>query len=193
MDYNFSDAKRGDFDLIPARTNAPVVVSIKAGDEGTPEKAFKVVKDGQYMLQLELTISEGDYAGRKIWHNAIMGGQPSAQLTEGQEKAVQISRTLIRSMLEAARGYAPTDESKEAVAARQIGSIFELEGLEFWIEVGIEKDKKGEYPDKNKIQKILPFKEGEGRPVQTQLAGTQQTQRAPAAGGKPTNKPAWAQ
>lgn len=188
--YDFSTAERSQSDVIPAKTQAPIRVSVKGGDVGTPENAFTVTQSGLYMLNLECTVTEGEYAKRKFWPRLVFGVQPGAEATEGQGKAIAIAHSLIRSILEAARGYAPTDESAEAIAARKMDSIFELDGLELWVEIGVEQDKDGKYPAKNKIQKVLPVKAATAAPA---------VARAPAAGFggvKPTapagNKPAWA-
>lgn len=157
--YDFSEAESGggDFDLLPAGLTACVVLGIKPGDEGTPENAFKETSTGLLMLQLEFTISEtedGKFVGRKFWQNLILGATKGTTLTEGQEKAINIAKGLMRQILEAGRGYAPTDESDAAVEARKFDSVFELEGLEIWIDIGVEKSKDPQYSDKNKIKKV---------------------------------------
>ena len=158
MSYDFNNAERNDFDLIPAKTVVPVRVAVLAGDAGTPENAFAVTKSGLHQLALELTVTEGDYAKRKIWQRLTMGAQKGVELTEGQERAIAISGSTIRAMLEAGRGVAPTDDSAQAITARKMESLFELDGLEFFVEIGIEKDKTGAYPDKNRIAKVMPAK-----------------------------------
>lgn len=156
--YDFSTAEGGgDFDLLPAGLTACVVLTVKPGDEGTPENAFKLTSGNLLMLQLELTISEtedGKYVGRKFWQNLILGAAKGTQLTDGQQKAINIAKGTMRQILEAGRGYAPTDESDAAIEARKFDSVFELDGLEFWIDIGIEKSKDPQYSDKNKIKKI---------------------------------------
>lgn len=156
--YDFSTAEGGgDFDLLPNGLTACVVLAVKAGDEGTPENAFKETTGGLLMLQLELTISEtedGKFIGRKFWQNLILGAKKGVALTDGQQKAINIAKGTMRQILEAGRGYAPTDESDAAVEARKFDSVFELDGLEFWIDVGIEKSKDPQYSDKNKIKKV---------------------------------------
>lgn len=157
--YDFSSAETGggDFDLLPANLTACVTTTVKAGDDGTPENAFKLTSGGLLMLQLEFTITEtedGKFVGRKFWQNLILGATKGTQLTEGQEKAINIAKGTMRQILEAGRGYAPTDESEAAIEARKFDSVHELDGLEFWIDVGIEKSKDPQYSDKNKIKKI---------------------------------------
>jgi hypothetical protein len=75
--------------------------------------------------------------------------------TDGHQKAAQITRSLLRAALESARGIDPKDESDAARQARSVAGWQDFQGLEFAIEVGVEKDKTGQYPDKNKIQKVI--------------------------------------
>lgn len=197
-DYSNADQQKSQFDLIPNKSVVPVIVSIQKGDPGTPENAFKLTKSGLYQLRLELTVTEGDFAKRKIWHSLIMGAKPGIDLTEGQAKAVNISRASVRAFLEAGRGVSPTDESEKAINARKMETIFELEGLECWIEVGIEKGAKKEdsdekYDDQNRVNKVMPWKDGQSKPgggqQQMSLAPSQQT--AAPSKAKVT-KPSWA-
>jgi hypothetical protein len=58
-------------------------------------------------------------------------------------------------MLESARGVNPTAEDDMARKARQVSSWGDFNGLEFAVEIGIEKDKTGQYGDKNKILKVI--------------------------------------
>ncbi|NBW07980.1 MAG: hypothetical protein EBR82_08130 [Caulobacteraceae bacterium] len=187
--YDYSTADRSSFDLVPAKTQAPAIFAVRAGDQGTPENAFSVTRSGLYQLTLEATITEGEYAKRKIFHRITVGAAPGTQLTEGQEKGINIGKQFLRSLLEAGRGFAPTDESPQAIEARKMSSIFELDGLEAWIEVGIEVDKTGQYGDKNTIRRILPAKASEraaGAPASAPVAAPRTPARsaAPAAPAK---------
>lgn len=189
--YDFSTAEKSIFDLIPARTIVPVTCVIQAGDAGTPETAFKVTKNGDlYQMVLELTVTEGDYAKRKIWHRLTMGAPPGHELSEGQKKAVQISASWLRAAIEAARGFSPTDESEKAVAARKINSLHELDGMEFWIEVGIEKSEG--YDDKNSVKKIMPYKEGQTIATAAAQSTLPMGGSSPAQPAGSVGKPSWA-
>lgn len=159
MSYDFSTAQATGFELIPEGATVPVQINVQAGDPGTPENAFAVTKNGLYQLVLEVAVTDGEFKGRRFWQRLTMGAQKGIELTEGQQKGVNISAALLRSILEAARGFAPTDETPQAIAARKINSLMELNGLEFSITVGVEKGKDG-YADKNKIGKVVPFRAG---------------------------------
>jgi len=177
MSYDFSTAQASGFEIIPENARVPVKIAVQAGDPGTPENCFAVTKSGLYQLVLEVVVTDGDFKGRRFWQRLTMGAQKGIEMTEGQQKGVNISAALLRSILEAARGFAPTDETPQAVAARKIASLFELDGLEFEIIVGIEKGRDG-YADKNKIGKVVPFRAGGAVPT---LAGKPMTPAAPVA------------
>lgn len=147
FDFNTAQVQQGG-DLLPAKTFARVVCAIRPGGHGEGGWLTKSESGYEY-LSLELTISSAPYAKRKIFQNAGVAG-----VTEGHEKAAEISRSLFRGMIESARGIDPKDESDKARRARVIGSFEDLNGLEFAIEIGIEKGKDG-YDDKNKIQRIV--------------------------------------
>jgi hypothetical protein len=147
FDFNTAQVQQGG-DLLPAKTFARVVCAIRPGGHGDGGLLTKSQSGFEY-LSLELTISSAPYAKRKIFQNAGVGG-----VTEGHEKAAEISRSLYRGMIESARGIDPKDESDKARRARVIGSFADLNELEFAIEIGIEKGKDG-FDDKNKIQRVL--------------------------------------
>lgn len=180
--YDYSTAERSSFDIIPAKTTAPAMVAVRAGSAGTPENAFTITKTDLYQLTLEFTLTEGEYANRKIFHRLTTGAKPGTELTAGQETGINIGKQFLRALLEAGRGYAPTDESAAAIEARRMSSIFELDGLEVWVEIGIEKGRDG-YDDRNKIMKILPTRKS------TQGGAATPPVKA-AASAKPASAPA---
>lgn len=196
MNYDFSNEKSGEFDCIPAKTVVPIRIEVQAGDHGTPENAFKITKTGLLQLVLECTITEGEYARRKVWQRLTFGALPQTAVSEGQQKSMNYSRAMVRSILEAARGYTPTEESPEAVAARKFDSVFELDGMEVWVELGVEKSEG--YDDRNTIKKIVPRKQGIAYGINTHTPQPRQgslpmsggnSAARPAQGG---SKPAWA-
>lgn len=147
FDFN-NAAPQGDTDLIPAKTYCKVLAMVRTG-KGHPDVMVTRSATGFEYLNMEFTITSAPMAKRKLFQNVGIGGT-----TEGHEKAVEISRTFIRSLLESARGVEPKDESDKARKARSINGWEDLMELEFAIEIGIEKGKDG-YADKNKIQKVI--------------------------------------
>jgi hypothetical protein len=149
MAYDFSDApQQSSGDLIPAKTLCKVVLTIRPGQFGE-DGLLTQSKSGFEYLSLEATVLSEPYARRKVFQNVGVGGT-----TESHEKAAQISRSLLRGILESARGIASTDESELARKARRINSFGDLIEMEFAAEIGIEKGKDG-YDDKNNIKRAV--------------------------------------
>jgi hypothetical protein len=180
MPLNFNDAETqssggGDFELMPDNTIAPVILAMrgtrktKAGDAN--------------MLDCEFTITEGKFARRKFWGLFMISSNGSS----GHDKAVNITKSRVRAMLESARGVTPTDESEAALAARTINDWDDLDGLEFVARIGIEEGTDG-YQDKNVLKSAITpdSKDYEGFKPKPVKAATS----APAE-EKPAGRPSW--
>lgn len=161
--YDFSTAEPAkdiSFGPIPSGTKVRVITHLQAGEPSTPEGLMFVTKDGCWMLSFEFTVLDGPFARRKIWQKAMIGTAPGVVLTEGQEKAVAISGSFIRSILEQARNISPTDDSPAAMKARKINSFMDLNSLE--LDVIVKVERKAGYDPKNQIGRILPPTSGAG-------------------------------
>ena len=200
--FDFNDAEQQQSgELLPAKTLCKVVMVIRPGGYGDDGWRRKSDSGFEY-LNAEMTVSSTPYAKRKLWQNIGVGGT-----TDGHQKAAQISRALLRAALESARGIDPKDESDNARAARQVNGWEDFNELEFAIEVGIDKDKTGQYRDKNKIQKVITPDHSKyqqvmnGKTIVPDGVKTAKTEPAAApqwnqkkAEQKPANPvPAWAQ
>jgi hypothetical protein len=189
LDFNDAPAQatRG---IIPARTQVHVIAAVKSGGDG-PDGSVKFTSTGLVMLELELTVTEGDYKGRKLWERLFLDVAPGYAATEPQQKAINGSRATVRAIIEAARNIASTDMSPAAVAARTISTPYDLDNMEFWIEVGVEKDKTGQYPDKNRIGRVINGADKATRPTAGAGFGGPKTE---AVGARPTGgaKAGWA-
>src|SRR3954468_14942613 len=147
MPIDFSDAAtQSGNTLIPKNTIARLHLSIRPGGHGEGGWLRMNKAGNALMLDCEFTVAEGEYARRKFWGLFTVDGE-----TEGQQKAVEISRSNIRAILESARNVKPSDATPEAASKRRIESWGDLDGLEFIGIVGIEEDKTGQYGDKNKL------------------------------------------
>jgi hypothetical protein len=154
LDFNTAETQS---ELIPDGTTAHVRISVVVGDGKNPPRAdalIKASKSESLMLTLEAVVTEGKFARRRFWPRYFMG-LDSGKLTEGQETAVGISRKMIRAIVEAARGIGPTDETPAAMKQRVLTSYEDLDGMEFWCVIGIEKGRDG-FDDKNVIKRVLP-------------------------------------
>lgn len=195
---DFSGEEQGrSFDLIPDKTVCHVVLNVEPGDTSTPEGAYKQTSTGLLMLRVCATVTEGEFRGRKIWQNFNLSAVRGATPTEGQQKSINIARSMLRQILEAGRGVESTDESPAAATARTMQSVFELDGLEMWVTVGIDKARDAQYQDQNKIAKVHPFKRG--AQAAASPAGSGGYQVPPAAAPRPSSgaqaapkKPSWA-
>ena len=143
--WNFNDAPDQQGDTLPAKTLAKVVMTLRPGGAGDGGW-LRSFDSGFEALDVEMTVSSSPYASRKLWQIMGVGGP-----TDGHQKAAQITRATLRAILESARGINPTDESDKARQARQVNGWQDFNEIEFAIEVGIEKDKTGQYPDKNRL------------------------------------------
>lgn len=139
MDFN-NAAPQQFFDLIPKGTITKVHMTIKPGGFNDPARDWtggyatcNTVSESIY-LNCEFVIMEGQYAKRKVW--SLIGLHSSKG-----DKWNDIGRSFIRAILNSARGFSEKDESPEAVAARNIKSFAELDGIEFVAVIDVEENK----------------------------------------------------
>lgn len=112
-------------------------------------------KSGLEQMRTRFEVILGKYAGRKIYHNFNLRGAT----TPGQLKAINISVTHLRLIVEVARGIDHNDMSPSASDARKVSPI-DLDGAEFPIMVECEKGTKlmsdgTQYFVNNTLYKIL--------------------------------------
>lgn len=148
---------------IPDNETVKVRLAFVYGDHAPDDKGnlqlHKSKSSDALMLSLEATVIEGKYARRKFWPRYYMGSV-TGEMTEGQTTAVGISRKMLRAIVEAARGFAPADETPAAIKARQLSSLVELDGMEVTVVTGIEKGRDG-FDDKTVIKRVVAHgKEG---------------------------------
>lgn len=180
--WDFNDAPEQQGDIIPAKTLARVVMTIRPGGHGDGGW-LKQSDSGFEYLDAEMTVTSSPHATRKLWQNIGVGGP-----TDGHQKAAQISRALLRAILESARNVNPKDESDKARQARQVSGWQDFDGIEFAIEIGVEKDKNNQYPDKNRIQKVLT---PDHKDYQRVMAGETIVPAGVASNASPQPQPAW--
>ena len=149
MPFDYTDAPPPSFDLIPDGTVATVSIHIRPGGVGEDDMLKRSANGDCEMLDLELTVLDGAYKGRKFWHNLLLVGT-----TDGQKKMAAGNIGVLKAVLYSALGLMPNDVSAEARAARTVG-VKAFQGMNFIAKIGEEKGgpKKegGNYPDKNVI------------------------------------------
>lgn len=181
LDFNNAQSQQGDIQLVPDGTIAPVIIEVRG------EKRTKA--GDATMLDCEFTVSQGEYSRRKFWGNMMISSNGS----EGHERAVAITQSTVRGILESAYGVEPKDDSPDAMAARRMNDWSDLSGLEFVAKIGIEEGK-GDYKDKNTlVVAITPdkpeyqgFKPARAPKRATAMNGASQQPKADAG------RPAWA-
>lgn len=144
-DYN--DAQQNAA-LIPKGTLAKVRLIIRPGgfDDASQGWAGGYATrgaSGAVYLNGEFTVLEGPYARRKIF--TLIGLYSPKGPDWGN-----MGRSLVRGMLNSARGISDKDVSPQAQAARRIAGFADLDGLEFVARIEIGTDTNGE--GKNEIR-----------------------------------------
>jgi hypothetical protein len=180
---DFNDADQQLYDLIPANTIAPVVMTVRPGGKGEDGWFRESQSSDAIMLDCEFTVSAGPYARRKFWKLFVFSGGKTDE--SGNSIAANISRATLRAILESARGIMPTDFSEEAKKARIVSGPGDFDGLEFIAKIGVKKGQNG-YADKNVLQVVItPDKKEYAEAKAGNFASPTQN---PSPGGSP----AWA-
>lgn len=192
MNFNDAEQQTGG-DVIPNKTLAKVHMKIRPGGYDDPAKgwtggyATRSDNTGAVFLDCEYTIIGGKYNKRKVW--SLIG----LESVKGP-KWGEMGRSMIRAILESARGIKPNDASEAAMKARQISGIGDLSGLEFVVQIDVEKAEEGsQYGDKNKINTIIPVTHKDYAALMNGEAPAQVSQAAQASTqAKASSVPAWA-
>jgi hypothetical protein len=150
IDFNNAEAQR-EGGLIPEGTIAQVHMTVRPGNSGEGGW-LKRSKSGESMaLDVEFTVVEGPFAKRKFWGLFTLEG-----VTDGHQKAADISASRLRAILESARGIRPDDESEAAKNGRRMNSWGDFDGIRFIAKIGIEKAKEGSgFKDKNSLEAAI--------------------------------------
>ena len=167
MPYDYSDSKPPrDLEVIPAGEVVTVSLHLRHGGAGEDGVLKRSRDGGCEMLDIEFTILDGKFKGRKFWQLMVVDGS-----TPGHAQAADITRSTLKAILDSAKGLMPDDISAEARAARTV-NFKDFEGMCFMVKLGIEKggpikDKPGQnYPDKNVIGSVITKDRKEWKPVE---------------------------
>jgi len=198
MDLNDAGSQLERGNLIPAGTFVKLALHIRPGgasapgldamDQGllTQSKSSDVL-----MLDCEFTVMGGPHNGRKLWSNLTVAGGKLDD--KGASKGWNVTKSLLRAIIESATATLPTDMSDAAKAKRVFQGFKQLDGIQFWARLGIEpggaRDGGGNYPDKSRVDHVvLP-----GEPEYAALAAGQEVKPAAATPAAAAAKgPAWA-
>jgi hypothetical protein len=184
-------------DLIPNGTEATVSIHIRPGGIGEDEMLKRSSKGDCEMLDIEYTVVDSQYKGRKFWDNLIINGT-----TDGQKKMAAAHLNVLKAILDSALGLDPDDASAEARTARTV-SVQWFEGKCFIAKIGIEKggpikNKPGEsYPDKNTLAGVITKDKTGWHPVEQPPpfsdGGAPSGGTTPPTSAPPVARPGWAQ
>jgi hypothetical protein len=144
---DFNDAQ-SNTNVIPKGTVAKVRLTLRPGGFDDPAQGWtggyaKRGGTGAVYLDAEYTVLEGPYAKRRIW--SLIG-----LYSPNGPSWANMGRSLIRGILNSARGISDRDNSPEAQARRRISGFHELDGVEFVARIDIGTDTNGE--EKNEIR-----------------------------------------
>lgn len=196
FDFNNAEPQNNPFELIPANTFCKVNLVIRPGIGASDEWLKPSKSSDAEMLDCEFTVLEGPYAKKKFWTNMVVSGGKTND--QGQSIAGNITRSNLRAILESSRNINPDDMSEEAMTKRILTGYGDFHLMEFAIKVGIEKDKTGNYPDKNRIMAVVTPNKKEYAGIMAgtyQNAAPKQTAPTPTAppwkqgAGQPANNP----
>ncbi len=196
MDYNNAPRQNDGFSPIPHGTFLKVRQTIRPGAYTDPAQGWhdgsptQSERTGAIYLNCEYTVVCGEFHKRKFF--GLVGLWSAKGKTWGD-----MGRVTIRAILNSARGVHPDDNTPQAGAARCINDFGDLDGLEFAVQVAVEKDDRGE--QRNVIRQIvepghpqyqaLMACAGQGQPIQPATpVFANQPSSTPVA-----TKPVWAQ
>jgi len=196
MAYDYTDAPPPrDIELIPHGTIAMVSLHIRAGNIGEDGMLKRSQKGDCEMLDIEFSIIDGQYKGRKFWTNWVLDGT-----TSGHATAADINRGTLKAILDSALGLKPDDASPQARAARTV-SLKQFDGMSFVGRIGIEKGKpksdssSENWPDKNILAGVITPDKKDWHPVEQPPpfnGGGGGAQAAPPNPALPISRPTWA-
>jgi hypothetical protein len=188
--FDFNDAgEQRSQDVIPAGTILTVQMNIRTGGVGDGGWLKNAANGAAKGLDCEFTVVGGDHDKRKIFKWMVIEGT-----TPGHAEAAEITRNLLRAILEGARGIRPDDKSEAAQTARKVSGWGDFEGLRFLCKLGVEPPKDG-YAAKNKILEVITPEKQLWRKVE-QIAKPANSRAQPQAPATPPanaiTRPQWA-
>src|SRR5262245_36426137 len=119
MDFNGKDEDRS-FDVMPDGTVAPVHMSLRPGGAGSGNWLKRSKAGNSLALDAEFTVLEGQYAKRKFWGLFTLQWCGEGEMPESYKKAIDISKSKLRQVINSARALNPDDDSDAACAQRSV-------------------------------------------------------------------------
>ena len=189
MPFDYTDAPSL---LIPDGTVATVSIHIRPGGVGEDDMLKRSANGECEMLELEFTVLDGTYKGRKFWHSLLLVGT-----NDNQKRMAASNLGVLKAILDSALGLMPNDVSAEARTARTV-SVKAFQGMNFIARIGEEKGgaKKdgGNYADKNILAGAITKDKSGWHPVEQPppFNGGGSAAPTPSAPAAPVERPDWA-
>src|SRR5262249_17218307 len=101
MPFDYTDAPS---QLIPDGTITTVSIHVRPGGVGEDNMLKRSTNGECEMLDLEFTVLDGTYKGRKFWHNLLLVGT-----TNGQKQMAASNLGVLKTILDSALGLMPND------------------------------------------------------------------------------------
>lgn len=199
-DFNDAEEQR-EFALIPPKTLAKVIMSIRPGGYDDPSQgwtggyATRSDKTGAVYLNAKFTILEGPFAKRVVFGLIGLYSPKGPDWTN-------MGRSLLRAILNSARGIHPADQTSQAQTARRIRGFADLDGVEFVVRIDVEKDQNGEdknvvkaaiQPDSKEYAALMGAVSRAPIPTGGFISSAPAAQAVPAAAPAVSTRPTWAQ
>lgn len=179
MDFNNAEPQSSAQALIPHGTLAKVTLSVKPGGAGPEGWATQSRTSEALYLNTEAVVLEGPHARRRVFTRIGLRGKSVNE--QGEDTYANRGRSLIRGILESARGIRSGDQSEQARRARTIHAFGDLNGLAFVARIVVEGDRNDPTSDKrNAIGAAI----GPDRPDYAKVMGA-----APAPAAAPNGAP----
>jgi hypothetical protein len=139
MDFNSAEQQTSGFAPIPHGTLAKVSLSVKPGGTGPDGWLTQSRSSEAQYLNTDAVVLKGPQARRRVFTRIGLKGKSVNE--KGEDTYANRGRSLIRGILESARGVRSDDQSERAGAARTIRSYGDLNGLVFIARIVVETDR----------------------------------------------------
>lgn len=114
-------------------------------------------------LDCEFTAEGGEFHGRKLWQNLIVDG--GKRDNKNVSIGWNMSKNLIRAMIDSAAKLNPDDKSDQANQQRRIQAFKQLDGITFVARVMVRPSDNEQYSDKNEIANCVFVTDPQYEPV----------------------------
>ena len=151
-DFNTVEPQKTEFPLIPDGSIVKVRMGIVYGGYGEDNALTHNEATGSVGLKATFVVVDGEYKDRNIIQ--LIGFKGAKVNEEGKDIWGNSGKSLLRGLIESAKGISSKDTSVLGTTARKV-SLKELDDMVCLVKVGVEKDKSGKYSDKNKIKYAL--------------------------------------